>query len=88
MLKIHRASNGRVIFMLSGCIEAEDIAELQRLFARETAAVQIALNLRDLTLADANALEFLAGCEAAGMALDDCPGYVRRWIDQLRDRSR
>jgi hypothetical protein len=32
-----------------------------------------------------DAVQFLAGCEAAGMTLDNCPGYVRKWIDQWRN---
>jgi len=26
----------------------------------------------------------LAGCEAGGMTLENCPAYVRKWIDQQR----
>jgi len=88
MLRILRASNGKIVFVISGHIEAEDVAELRILFALERSAVQITLNLRDLVLVDGDAVEFLAGCEAAGMTLDDCPGYVRKWIDQRRDKSK
>ena len=87
MLRIQRASNGKVAFRLSGRIEAEDVAELRRLFGLECSAAKITLNLRDLVLADADAVDFLAACEAAGMTLDDCPGYVRKWIDQRKTRA-
>jgi hypothetical protein len=36
MLKIQRSSNGKVVFILNGRIEVEDVAELQRLFDLET----------------------------------------------------
>ena len=36
MLKIVRSVNGKVVFILSGRIAAEDVAELQRLFALES----------------------------------------------------
>ena len=88
MLRIQRASNGKVAFRLSGRIEAEDVAELRRLFSLECSAAKITLNLRDLVLADCYAVDFLAACEAAGMTLDDCPRYVRKWIDQRRDKSK
>jgi hypothetical protein len=82
MLRIQRASNGKVVFSLSGRIAPEDIGELRRLFGLEATAVRIVLNLKELVLVDGDAVEFLAGCEAAGMTLKDCPAYVRRWIDR------
>ena len=88
MLRIQRASNGKVVFRLSGRIEAEDVAELRRLFGLECSAAKIALNLRDLVLANGDAVDFLAACESAGMTLHECPGYVRKWIDQRRDNSK
>ena len=88
MLRIQRSVNGKVVFLISGRIEADDIAELQRLFALESSAVKITLNLRDLVLADSCAMEFLASCEERGMSLDDCPAYVRNWINQRKERSK
>jgi len=84
MLRIQRAANGKVVFTLSGRIEPEDIDELRRLFGLEPAAVQIVLNLRELVLVNGDGVEFLAGCEAGGMTLENCPAYVRKWIDQQR----
>ena len=85
MLRIQRASNGKIVFTLSGRMESEDIEELRRLLGLEPSKARIALNLRDLVLADSDAVEFLAGCEAAGMTLKECPAYVRRWIDRERE---
>lgn len=84
MLRIQRASNGKIVFSLSGRIDEEDTDELRRLFSLEPSGVHIVLNLRELVLVDGDAVEFLAGCEAAGMTLKDCPGYVRIWIDRER----
>ena len=84
MLRIQRKANGKVVFSLSGRIEPQDIDELRRLFGLELSAVPIVLNLKELVLVDGDGVEFLAGCEAAGMALENCPGYVRKWIDQRR----
>jgi hypothetical protein len=40
MWKIERTTDGqRVVFVLSGCIETEHVAKLQRLFALETEGV-------------------------------------------------
>jgi len=79
MLRIQRAANGKVVFTLSGRIEPEDIDELRRLFGLEPAAVQIVLNLRELVLVNGD-----GECEAGGMTLENCPAYVRKWIDQQR----
>ena len=50
MLKIQRSANGRVVFMLSGRIEADDVNELRQLLALEIAGQQLVLDLRDVTL--------------------------------------
>ena len=73
MLRIQRAANGKIVFSLSG---------------RIASMVRIVLNLRELVLVDGEAVEFLAGCEAAGMTLRDCPAYVRTWIDRGREENK
>ena len=42
----------------------------------------IALDLRDVTLVDRDAIRYLADCEADGTQLANCPPYVRKWIGQ------
>ena len=88
MLRIQRASNGKVVFSLSGRIEAADIDELRRLFGLEASIVRVVLNLKELVLVDGEAVEFLARCEAQGMTLKECPAYVRTWIDRGRGQSK
>jgi hypothetical protein len=87
MLRIQRAANGKIVFKLSGRIAPEDIDELRRLFGLEATTVPIVLNLKELVLVDGDAVHFLAGCEAAGMTLKECPAYVRRWIDRGKGQS-
>jgi hypothetical protein len=82
MLKIQRSTNGGVVFTLSGRIENEHVVELQRLLSLEKADDRVALNLQDVTLVDREAVKFLARCEADGIRLDDCPAYIRVWIDR------
>jgi hypothetical protein len=88
MLKIQRKANGGVIFTLSGRIEAEDLGELRRVLELEGAASQIALDLKDVTLVDRDAIKYLADCEADGTKLANCPPYVREWIGRERGRPR
>ena len=80
MLKIQRKANGKVIFTLSGRIEAEDIDELCRLLESEGTSRHIALDLKDVTLVDRDAVKFLADREIGGLQLENCPGYLREWI--------
>ncbi|HWO27789.1 MAG TPA: hypothetical protein VNO32_03235 [Candidatus Acidoferrum sp.] len=72
MLKIQRKANGRVLFALSGRIEAEDTDELGKLLELEKAGSYIALDLRDVTLVDSDGAKFLAVCEANGVQLENC----------------
>ena len=64
-------------------MEAEHVEELKELFDRGYR--NIILDLRDLRLADRNAVRFLRGCEADGMKLENCPAYVREWMDRETD---
>src|SRR4051794_15766832 len=87
MLKIQRSSSPGVIFSLSGRIEIEDVAELQRLFSLEAAGQDIALGLQDVMLVDGDAVKFVGRCEAEKIKLENCPPYIREWIDGERRRS-
>jgi anti-anti-sigma regulatory factor len=87
MLKIRRSANGKIVFTLSGRIEAEDVAELQRLFALELADRNLALDLTDVTLVDREAVKFLAYCEADSIELENCPPYIREWIQREKPRD-
>ena len=86
MLKIERTGNGQALFTLSGRIEAEEIKELRQLLALETSGHQVIFNLRDVTLVNQDAVNFLAQCEADGIKLENCPLHVRTWIDQGKSR--
>ena len=90
MLRAQRKGNGQVRFTLSGRIETtEDIEQLQELFAIETSGQQLILDLRDVTLVNRDAVQFLRRCEADGTKLENCPLHVRRWIDEVEnDRKR
>jgi hypothetical protein len=88
MLRIQRSCEQGVVFSLSGRIQVEDVAELQRLLGLETAGQGIAFDLRDITVVDRDAVKFLAGCEAENIRLENCPAYIREWIESERDVSR
>jgi hypothetical protein len=80
MLRIRRTENGEVVFIVSGQIHKEHIAELEALIAAEAKDRRIILDLKDMTLTDQDGIAFLAQCEAAGIALVNCDPYIREWI--------
>ena len=84
MLKIQRSSNGQVVFTLSGEIDEEHIAELETYIRAEANAPSIVLDLKDITLAGRDAVNFLERCEADGVTLKNCASYVREWITRQR----
>jgi len=74
---------GITVFTLSGRMTAEEVAELKALFDADYR--KIVLDLRDVRLADRDAVRFLRGCEADGMKLENCPAYIREWMDREKD---
>jgi len=88
MLRIERAGNGQELFTLSGRIETEEVKELQRLLPLEASEHQLSLVLQDVTLVNQDAIQFLARCEADSIMLENCPAYIRQWIDQTKGHGR
>ena len=87
MLRIHRSENGEVVFTVSGQMDEEAIAELKTLISSESNLRPIVLDLKDLTLANENAITFFVHCEANSITLKNCPAYVREWINAQRRES-
>jgi hypothetical protein len=84
MLKIQRWSNAEVVIKLSGRMDAENIGELETLVRKEADDRRIVLDLRDLTLVDQDAVNFLKRCEEDNITLKNCPAYIREWITRGR----
>jgi anti-anti-sigma regulatory factor len=87
MLKITRAANGEVIFSVSGRMDAENLDELKQLFIAESRGRHMALDLKELTLVDQDAVRFLERCEADNIRLKNCPAYIREWITRERGQK-
>ena len=62
---------------LIGRIQAEHLDELRRQIA---ASASRALELKEVTLVDADAVRFLGSCESEGIHLLNCSAYIREWI--------
>jgi predicted metal-binding protein len=66
-------------------MKAEEVAELKELFDFDMDYRNIILDLQEMRLADRDAVKFLRSCERAGMKIENCPAYVREWMDSERD---
>ena len=84
MLRIQKSENGGVVFKLSGQMDEETMAELETLLKSEANGRHIALDLKDLTPVSEDAVIFLERCESNRIALDNCPPYIREWINRQR----
>jgi anti-anti-sigma regulatory factor len=80
MLKIQRKANGDVVFTLSGRLGADNLSELSELLAAEPAGRALVLDLKDVVLVDRDIIRFLRTREDDGIALRNCPPYIREWI--------
>jgi len=61
-------------------MDSRHVADLEALMTSESDR-HISLDLADVTLVNREAIGFLAGVEATGATLVNCPEYVRSWID-------
>jgi hypothetical protein len=73
------------VFILSGRIETRAIAELRRLFELQTDYRSIVLDLKDVSWVDRDVIGFLVRCEADGVKLENCPAYIREWMERDKD---
>jgi anti-anti-sigma regulatory factor len=72
------------ILKLIGRIQAEHLDELRRQIA---ASAPSALELKEVTLVDADAVRFLGSCESDGIRLLSCSAYIREWIVRERESA-
>lgn len=86
MFKIRRSGDAEyAIFVLSGRIEEKHVVELGSLLDAEATGTQVTLDLEEVKLVDRGAIRFLAACESRGIRLNNCPSYIRKWIEQGSD---
>jgi hypothetical protein len=81
ILKIDKVSRqDATVFVLSGRITEDYLPELQLLLDAEPEKKKVTLDLKEIRLVEREAMKFLAACQARGVELLNCPGYVREWI--------
>jgi hypothetical protein len=69
-----------VVFTISGRFDAEHLAESETLIGAEAKDRRIILDLKDMTLARQDGIDFLTRREASGIAPVNCDPHVREWI--------
>ena len=83
MFKLERVIDAdHIVFRVSGRIEFEHVATIERAIAGEKAPT--ALDLSDVTLVDRDVVPCLARLKNAGVALENCPAYVRQAMGRFR----
>ncbi len=87
MLRIRRSSDGEVLFTLSGRIDSKNVKDLESLVRAEGNDRPIVIDLKDVTLAGEDGINFLAQCEAEEITLANCPPYMREWITRQKGGS-
>lgn len=69
-----------MVLRVSGRIGTEDVETLTGLLRHEKSGV--AIDLKEVTLVDRDAVTFLALSQTNGIELSNCPAYIREWIDR------
>jgi hypothetical protein len=84
--RIETAARGRLsIFILSGHIETQAMAELKRLFELQTDCRDVVVDLRDVSMVDREVMRFFMRCESDGVTLENCTPYIREWMKREKD---
>lgn len=78
----------RVVLTLTGRIQADRIAELQKLLERQVPDHKLVVDLREVNLVDRDAVRFLAEIEKQGARLRNCSAFIREWISRERSEMR
>ena len=80
MLKITRSTHsGTTTLALSGRIGSEQLADLRRCVEEERGR-GLVLDLDEVSIVDVAVVRFLNECQAEGIRLAHCPGYVQEWM--------
>jgi hypothetical protein len=84
-LKVEKQSDGKTtIIWLIGRIRADDLDEIKKQI--DDGSEQTVLDLCEVTIVDADVVQFPNERELEGTPLVACPPYIREWI--MRERAR
>ena len=81
--RIDRVSEyGLILLLLSGKLMGEHVETLRTLLQQESGG--LAIDLKDVSLVDRDAVQLLGRAEHNGTDLRNCPKYIREWINRER----
>ena len=83
--RVVNAENRAVLF-ISGRITGEHVEMLRGVLQQESGG--FAIDLKNVLLADREAVRLLALSEANGTELRNCPPYIREWVARERAEGR
>ncbi len=72
--------SGLVTLAVGGSVSKDVLPEIDRWIAAERKRGRVSLDLSEVTLLDHEAARFFAGMLGRGIALANCPLYLRHWI--------
>ena len=73
-----------MLLRVSGWITGENVDTLRCLLEQEKSSAFLILDLKDVRLADSEAVKLLAIHESKGARIDNCPLYIRERIRRER----
>ena len=71
-----------IVLCISGNLSGEHVDTLRNLLRQEVGA--LAIDLKNVSLVDREAVQLLAVTEYKGTELRNCPTYVREWVARER----
>jgi len=78
--------DGSVVLRVSGRIDRTHVEALWELTEKEkTTKEGLAIDLAEVTVVSLEAVRALTVAEASGIALRNCPAYIREWISRVRE---
>src|SRR5579863_9312141 len=80
------SDDSRVVLLVSGQITGEHVDTLRGALEQESGG--FAIDLKNVLLADREAVKLLALSEANGTELRNCPPYIREWVTRERAETR
>jgi len=78
--------NGLIVLLLSGKLTGEHVDTLRNVLRQESGA--LAIDLKNVSLVDRDAVQLLALAEYNGTELRNCPKYAREWVTRERGEMR
>ena len=80
--RIERLIGGEnaIVLRVCGRMDVESVNTIRELIGEEKS--DIPLDLEEVTLADRDAVRFLAISELEGVELKNCPAFLREWVSK------